>query len=89
MADTKIKQKELIVHKDKLGQELQEGNYVAASHRNCMYVCKITKINKVMLRIVNIESQPSGRGTDGWLVYPLETIKLEGEGAMFYILKYA
>ena len=53
------KKKEEIIHTDKLGQELFEGNYVAGCHRNTMYICKIIKINKVMQRIMDVKSKPS------------------------------
>ena len=79
--------KEIPIHLDKLGQELSEGNYVVASHRNSMYICRIKKINKVMLRIMDVEH--SGYASDGWLVYPGETVKLSGEEATAYILRYA
>ncbi len=81
------KVKEPIIRKDKLGQELEEGNYVAGCHRNTMYICKVIKVNNVMLRICDVKH--SGYRDDGWLVYPNETVKLTGEDAMAYILKYA
>jgi hypothetical protein len=77
------------IHLDKLGQELAEGNYVAGCHRNSMYICKIIKINKKMLRILDIKCTPSTYGDIGWLVYSCDTVKLSGEEATAYILKYA
>ena len=75
---------EPIVYLDKLGQELSEGNYVVACHRNTVYICRIIKINKVMLRVSDIR-----KDGNEWLVYPNETVKLSGEVATLYILKYA
>jgi len=83
------KVKQPTVYKDKLGQELAKGDYVAGCHRNTMYICRILKINNVMLRIVDIKDKSGRYEKDGWLVYPSETVKLSGESALAYILKYA
>lgn len=86
MSEKKIK--EPVEHTDILGQTLTEGCYVAAPRHNTMYICRVTKLNPKMIRIVN--AKKSGyRSSDGWLVYPKETVKLSGEEAMLYILKYA
>lgn len=77
----------VIKHLDKLGQELSAGNYVVGCHRNTLYICRILKINKVMIRIQDIRH--STYSEDGWLVYPDQTVKLSGEDATVYILKYA
>lgn len=80
------KEKEKIVHTDILGQEITDGCYVASSHRNTMHICKVIKISPKMLRIIDVKSKKPG---DGWLAYPSETVKLSGEDAMAFILKYA
>lgn len=87
MDDTKPK-KEPVKHIDILGQEITEGCYVAAPRSNTMYICRVTKLNPKMIRIVNAKRGDSRSG-DGWLVYPKETVRLTGEEAMAYILKYA
>ncbi len=76
-----------IVHKDILGQDLIEGNYVAASHHNSMYICRVIKITPKQIRIVNVKS--NSRLDTGWLKYSSETVKLSGEDAMAFILTYA
>ena len=75
-------------HEDILGQPITDGCYVAASHRNNMYVCKVIKVNPKMLRILDVKSKHES-DQDGWLVYPSETVKLSGEDAIAFILKYA
>lgn len=74
-------------HKDILGQPLQEGNYVAVSHHNSMYVCQIRKLNPKMMRVFPIER--GYRSKDGFLKYADQSVLLSGEDAMVYILKYA
>lgn len=87
--NTQIKpKKEPVVHTDILGQEITEGCYVAVPHRNTMYICKVTKINPKMIRVVNVKNT-GYRANDGWLVYPSEGVKLSGEEALAYIMKYA
>lgn len=85
---TTKKKKEPVIHTDILGQELIEGCYVAAPRSNAMYICKVTKLNPKMIRIVNAKKS-AYRSDVGWLVYPNETVRLTGEEAMAYILKYA
>ena len=79
--------KEKPIHLDKLGQELAEGNYVAGCHRNTMYICKIVATHNVQIRIQDVKK--SAFRDNGLLVYPRETVKLSGEDAIAYILKYA
>lgn len=82
------KKKEQVVHTDILGQELVEDCYVAAPRSNTMYICKVTKLNPKMIRIVNVQ-KTAYRSDNGWLVYPNETVRLTGEEVLAYILKYA
>lgn len=79
--------KKQVTHLDKLGQELNIDNYVVGCHCNTLYICRILKINKVMIRIQDIRHNKYDEG--GWLVYPDQTVKLSGEDATAYILKYA
>lgn len=79
--------KNQVIHLDKLGQELNVGNYVVGCHHNSVYICRILKINKVMIRIQDIRHNKYDE--DGWLVYPNQTVKLSGEDATAYILRYA
>ena len=76
-----------ISHVDKLGQPIEAGMYVVASHRNSLYICKVTKVHPKQLRIHSVKKSVSTG--DGWLVYPSETVILSGPDALAYILKYA
>lgn len=81
--------KELISHKDKLGQPIEEGMHVVACHRNSIYICKVTKVHPKQLRIHSVSKKGYGSDSAGWLVYPFETVILSGPDALAYILKYA
>jgi hypothetical protein len=76
--------KEEVIHKDILGQPLHEGNYVAVSHRNIMYVCQIKKLTPKMMRVVPIKN--AYHGDEGWLKYDTESVLLSGPDALAYIL---
>jgi hypothetical protein len=79
--------KQAIVHEDILGQPLSEGNYVAISHHNMMYVCQVKKLNPKMMRVVPI--QKGYRSDDGFLKYSDQCVLLSGPDALVYILKYS
>jgi len=72
-----------IEHFDILGQPLAEGNYVAISHHNTMYVCQIKKITPKKLKALPIK----WKSGDGILVYPQDSVLLSGPDALAYILK--
>jgi len=70
-------------HLDILGQPLAEGNYVAISQSNIMYVCQIKKITPKQIRVCPIK----GNYKTGWLKYPSDSVLLSGPDALVYILK--
>ena len=78
------KPKEPIAHEDIIGQPLAEGNYVVASVRNCVKVCKIIKISPVMIHLAPIKGYSR---SNGYMVYPKQTVLLSGTDALVYILK--
>lgn len=80
-------EKEVIEHLDIIGQPIEEGNYVALSHHNMMYVCQIIKLHPKMIRAKPIKS--GYRSADGFLVYSNQTVILSGSDALAYILKHA
>lgn len=82
MATKKVK--EPIVHEDIIGQPLAEGNYVVASVRNCVKVCKIIKLSPVMIHILPIKGYARSKG---YMVRPKEAVLLSGTDALVYILK--
>jgi hypothetical protein len=76
--------KEAPEHVDILGQPLAEGNYVAISQSNIMYVCQIKKITPKQIRVCPIKGRYS---ETGWLKYPSDSVLLSGPDALAYILK--
>ncbi len=80
------KLKEIPEHKDILGQELKEGDYVAVSDSNRLYICCIKKITPKQLRVLPVQYS---RKDNGLLKYPSETILLSDPDALVYILKYS
>lgn len=83
--------KEKITQTDILGQPLEIGSYVAVSKGNAMYICQISKITPKMIRAkgINSNSPYQALRSDGMLIYSSNTVKLSGEDAVAYILKYA
>ncbi|HEY6436616.1 MAG TPA: hypothetical protein VIY47_08500 [Ignavibacteriaceae bacterium] len=73
-------------HLDILGQPVFEGAYVAVSHFNQLYICKVGKMTPKMIRAHPLKYL--GRNS-GWLKYTSETVILSGEDALAYILKHA
>jgi len=78
------KKKEPIVHEDIIEQPLEEGNYVVASVRGSVKVCKIIKVSPVMIHILPIKGYARSKGH---MVYPSQVVKLSGADALVYILK--
>lgn len=79
--------KEKVEQVDILGQPLEEGNYVAISRGNAMYICRIKRITPKMMRAAPLHGY--GSTGDGWLIYSQNSVLLSGPDAMVYILKYS
>lgn len=69
---------------DILGQEVNEGNYVAVSHHNMLHIAQIVRITPKMMRVKTI-----GKYKSEMQVYSTQSILLSGPDALVYILKYA
>jgi len=76
---------EQIEHKDILGTPITTGKYVVITKRNGLHVCQITKVTPKMLRAVPI--QKGTRYKEGWLVYPHDTIVIDSEAAVAFVLR--
>lgn len=75
---------------DILGQPLEVGNYVAVGKGNAMYICRVCKITPKMIRAKPVRNDIYMRsGDEGALIYSSNTVKLSGEDATAYVLKYA
>lgn len=75
-----------IEHKDLLGNPIIKTSKLAVSHRNCLKICSIVKITNKMLRV-----RPLGARfyspDDGYLVYPTQTVVVDGPDVMAYVLR--
>lgn len=75
-----------IEHKDLLGNPITETSKLAVSHRNCLKICAIIKITNKMMRV-----KPIGKRfyapEEGYLVYPNQTVVVDGPDVMAYILR--
>ena len=73
--------KEQLKHKDILGQIVNEGNYVAISHHNSLYICQVTRLSSKMMRVSPIQR----RGIE-YLKYSDQSVLLSSPDALAYIL---
>jgi pyruvate/2-oxoglutarate/acetoin dehydrogenase E1 component len=72
-------------HKDLLGREVKEDDYVAFTHHNMLYVGKVIKITPKQVRVV-----PIGHGRwreEGMLKYTTQCCLVGGPDLTFHILK--
>jgi hypothetical protein len=72
-------------HKDLLGNPITTDSKLAVSHHNDLIICSVVKINPKMLRVRPINSRY--RAGDGYLVYPSQTVVVDGPDVMAYILR--
>lgn len=73
-----------INHKDLLGNPITETSKLAVSHRNSLYICSIVKITEKMMRVKPIKTTYR---SGGFLVYPDQTVVVDGPDVLAYILK--
>lgn len=73
-------------HKDLLGNPIELTSKLAVSHKNCLKICSIVKITSKMMRV-----KPIGKRfyspEEGYLVYPSQTVVVDGPDVMAYILR--
>ena len=74
--------KEITVHKDKLGSVLSVGDYVAFTYYNRL---KLGIVHKLSPKVLAVKLY----NNDSWSIrkYAKDTIKIEGPGLMWYLLK--
>ena len=75
-----------VEHKDILGNPITESSKLAVSHHNSLKICSIVKLNPKMLRVKPINAGQYYRG-EGYLVYPSQTVVVDGPDVMAYILR--
>lgn len=74
-----------IIHNDKLGRPLAEGDCIAYPEHNSLSVGTIIKINPKMIKVQRVGS--TGYWARGTNKYPNETVKLDGPDVTLYLLK--
>jgi hypothetical protein len=73
--------------KDILGNDLAIGDCVAVAD-NCLKICIIDDITPKMVRVKPVAAARGWRSEKGMLKYSTDMVKIDGEMATFYVLKY-
>ncbi len=77
----------MVEHKDILGKILNIGDHVVFPHRNQLLVGKIIKLNKKMVKIIEVPYKPGWPENLGYNKYGSDTCFVEGPAVTFYLLK--
>lgn len=72
-------------HRDLLGREVKEGDAVAYTHHNSLYVGKVIKITPKQVRVINMLS--SYRSDTGYLKYTNQCVLIGGPELTMHLLK--
>lgn len=71
-------------HTDIFGRQIVQGNAVAYCRGNMMYIGTVGRVTQKMMRVHPLK----GYGKkDGYLVYPNQTVLVDGPEATMYVLK--
>lgn len=76
-----------IQHKDLLGNPIEPTSKLAVSHRNSLKICSILKITPKMMRVKPLFATGYWREEDGYLVYPSQSVVVDGPDVMAYVLR--
>ena len=74
-------------HKDVLGKILNVGDHVVFPHRNQLLVGKITKLNKKMVKVIEVPYNSGWPDDYAYNKYSHDTCYVEGSAVTFYLLK--
>jgi hypothetical protein len=83
--DETIMTTELNNHKDLLGRTVAEGDAVAFTHQNSLYVGKVIKITPKQVRVVDLLSKY--RSEYGYLKYTKQCVLIGGPDLTLHLLK--
>ena len=72
-------------HRDLLGREVSEGDAVAFTHQNSLYVGKVIKITPKQVRVINLLS--NYRSDYGYLKYTKQCVLIGGPELTMLLLK--
>lgn len=74
------------IHTDRLGREIVVGSKVAAPRSNSLKICTVTKLNPKMITVHVVNTGEAGYANH-FHVYSKDTVVLDGEDVLSYILK--
>lgn len=80
--NTKVQPEE---HKDLLGREVAEGDAVAYTHHNSLYVGKVIKVTPKQVRVVPLLSKH--RAETGYLKYTNQCVLIGGPDLTAHLLR--
>ena len=72
-------------HRDLLGRAVAEGDAVAFTHQNSLYVGKVIKITPKQVRVVDMLSKY--RSDTGYLKYTCQCVLISGPDLTMHLLK--
>ncbi len=72
-------------HKDLLGREVKEGDHVAFTHHNSLYVGQVLKVTPKQVRVRPVD--PRWKSSDGYLKYTSQCCLVGGPELTYHILK--
>lgn len=72
-------------HRDLLGREVAEGDAVAYTHHNSLYVGKVIKITPKQVRVIDMLSKY--RDDTGYLKYTCQCVLIGGPELTMHLLK--
>lgn len=72
-------------HRDLLGREVAEGDAVAYTHHNSLYVGKVIKITPKQVRVIDMLSKY--RNDTGYLKYTNQCVLIGGPDLTAHLLK--
>jgi len=74
-------------HRDLLGRAVAEGDAVAFTHQNSLYVGKVIKVTPKQVRVVDMLSKSPYRNETGYLKYTAQCVQIGGPDLTLHLLK--
>lgn len=79
--------KPALVHKDKLGRQINVGDFVAYPDRNSLEFGRVMKLNAKMVGVLPAIQHPKWPQTRNTNKYPADLVRLEATDMTWYILR--
>lgn len=83
---TEKKVRDIPVHRDIFGRQIEEGSYVAFPHANTLLIGTVGRCSPKMVRVHPVKGY---LGHHGQLKYPHQCVTVSGPDVTFYILKHS